>query len=83
VSCRTGPLRVGRPLRGVCTGLAGDNSGGLPLVGDDVPDQREGPRVGVGWTIKKACERPPSAQEARPAGHSSVCAKVCVDVIDV
>jgi hypothetical protein len=33
--------------------------------------------------VKKACERPPSAQEARPAGHLSLRARVCVDVIHV
>jgi hypothetical protein len=31
--------------------------------------------------IKKACEGPPSAQEARPAGRSSPHARVCVDMI--
>jgi hypothetical protein len=34
VSCRTGPLRVGRPLRGLYTGL-GRMSGGGPPVGRD------------------------------------------------
>ena len=41
LSCRTGPLRVGRPLRGVCTGLARINSLGPPVGRDDLSsDQR-------------------------------------------
>jgi hypothetical protein len=43
MSCRTGPLRVERPLRGVYTGLAGMIFLGPP-VGREIidPDQREG-----------------------------------------
>jgi hypothetical protein len=43
MSCRTGPLRVGRPLRGVYTGLA-EMIGNGPPVGREMndPDQREG-----------------------------------------
>jgi hypothetical protein len=33
VSCRTGPLRAGRPLRGVCTGLGEVGAWGLALLG--------------------------------------------------
>jgi hypothetical protein len=32
MSCRTGPLRVGRPLRGEYTGFAQ----GLPMVGTEI-----------------------------------------------
>jgi hypothetical protein len=32
-SCRTGLLRGGRPLRGVCTGLGGRKVWGLALLG--------------------------------------------------
>jgi hypothetical protein len=34
MSCRTGPLRVARPLRGGCTGLAGMILGGPPVGRD-------------------------------------------------
>src|SRR6267378_2626220 len=40
-SCRTGPLRVGRPLRGAYTGLARRSALVLPLVAKDYSDQRE------------------------------------------
>jgi hypothetical protein len=33
VSCRTGPLRVGRPLRGFFSSFGGLNASVLPLVG--------------------------------------------------
>jgi hypothetical protein len=33
MSCRTGPLRAGRPLRGLCTGLDGPWSLGLAMLG--------------------------------------------------
>jgi hypothetical protein len=42
MSCRTGPLRVERPLRGVYAGLAGIISIGPPVGRDDLSsDQRE------------------------------------------
>jgi hypothetical protein len=72
LSCRTGLLRGGRPLRGVCTGLGGDDALGLPLVGDDVSDQRED-RKGV---------RTPALRAGGPSGRPlSARARVCVNVI--
>ena len=38
VSCRTGLLRGGRPLRGVCTGLGEARLVGLALLGGECDD---------------------------------------------
>ena len=70
MSCRTGPLRVGRPLRGGCTGLGGTMLHGPPVGRGMMFRPAGGPMLLASpRQVKKACERPPSAQEARPAGH--------------
>ena len=67
MSCRTGPLRVGRPLRGVHTGLAGMISIGPPVGRDHRFRPTGGPMlIMLPRQIKKACKRPPHAQWARP-----------------
>src|ERR1700722_13142794 len=72
MSCRTGPLRVARPLRGVYTGLGMISGRGPPVGRDDLSsDQREDLCSILPRQVKKACERPPHAQWARPAGHVS------------
>jgi hypothetical protein len=72
MSCRTGPLRVARPLRGVYTLLwQSDMQGGLPLVGMIFPPTNERTHaLDLSRLVKKACERPHHAQWARPAGHA-------------
>jgi len=72
MSCRTGPLRVGRPLRGGCTGRGGISDIGPP-VGRDYYFPTNG-RTTNDRSCKKdiqATKWPPHAQWARPAGHSS------------
>jgi len=70
MSCRTGPLRVERPLRGVYTGLAGMIIVG-PTVGREMndPGQRPGRRSPFHPDrLKRRVNARPNAQWARPAG---------------
>jgi hypothetical protein len=66
-----GPLRVGRPLRGVCTVL-GKMIGASPHVGRH-EDRSQASRGPCGSYLPRqgtpATKWPLSAQEARPAGH--------------
>src|SRR5271170_6410846 len=67
VSCRTGPLRVGRSLRDLYT-----PSVDAPVGRGEIScaDQREDfLHLDLPGQVKKACKRPPHAQWARPAGH--------------
>ena len=72
MSCRTGPLRVERPLRGAYTGLGNMILLLPPLVGIIIFRPTGGPMLLISpRQVKKACERPPHAQWARPAGHKN------------
>src|SRR5258708_450769 len=74
MSCRTSPLRVGRPLPGVYTGRMVMIVVGPPLVGRRLSRPTGGRmpmRLAPKRQVKEACERPPRAQRARPAGHVS------------
>jgi hypothetical protein len=63
VSCRTGPLRVVRPLRGVCTLLwLGDDGG--PPVGRNVLNSRPSGAPGEA-VYKSRSDRPPRSGPVR------------------
>ena len=71
MSCRTGPLRVGRSLRDTST-----LSGWIERLGSSrcsetlIPGHRPGRDDDVATTGTHATKWPLSAQEARPAGLS-------------
>src|ERR1700722_7495769 len=70
MSCRTGPLRVARPLRGVCTLFRNASDCGPPVGRKmTIPTIGRAKAPDLPRQVKKACERPRHAQWARPAGH--------------
>ena len=72
VSCRTGPLRVGRPLRGVYTLSRKDNLLCSSRWSEkDDPDQREGP--GNPFLQDKIKRRPPARPNRGPRKQVFVC----------